>query len=50
MLLNNIRNGRQFNYFQIVFDGKQWVAWFLKESDIAEEAQPLTQLARKADE
>lgn len=34
MLLNNTRHGMQFNYFQIQWDGKQWVAWYLRSAEI----------------
>jgi hypothetical protein len=28
MLRNNVRHGLVFNYYQIVFDGVKWYAWF----------------------
>lgn len=30
MLLNNIKKGA-FHHYDIVWDGKEWVAWFLDE-------------------
>lgn len=33
MLKNNIKDSMQYEY-NIVFDGKQWVAWFIKKVDI----------------
>lgn len=32
MLLNNIRDSRQYEYFDIQKDGKQWVAFFVREA------------------
>ena len=28
MLKNNIKHGLIFDYYQIIFDGKNWIAWF----------------------
>lgn len=28
MLRNNMRWGMIFNYYQIIFDGKNWFAWY----------------------
>ena len=28
MLKNNVKWGMIFNYYQIIFDGKDWWAWF----------------------
>ena len=28
MLLNNLQNGMEFNYFDIQKDGASWVVWF----------------------
>ena len=28
MLANNVKHGLIFNYYQIIFDGKRWYAWF----------------------
>lgn len=35
MLINNLRNGTWYDY-QIIFDGKEWYAWFLKEQNAFE--------------
>lgn len=32
MLLNNLRDGRQYQYFDIQKDGTKWVAFFTKEA------------------
>jgi hypothetical protein len=32
LLDNNLKNGTEFNYYQIIFDGKNWVAWYYKEA------------------
>lgn len=32
MLLNNIRDSKQYEYFDIQKDGKNWVAFFVKEA------------------
>lgn len=34
MLQNNIKDSMQYQYTDIVFDGKQWIAWFIKKVDI----------------
>lgn len=36
MLDNNIQKSKQFQYFDIQKDGKEWVAWYF--TDIYEEA------------
>lgn len=37
MHLNNRRNGKKFNYFQIVRDSRRWLAWYYDfETDPAE--------------
>lgn len=28
MLQNNLKNGKEYRYFDISFDGSSWVAWF----------------------
>jgi hypothetical protein len=33
MLLNNLRNNTFYQY-EIIFDGKLWYAWFLKEQNV----------------
>jgi len=35
MLLNNLKLGSQLNY-EIMKDGNEWVAWFLKEIKIGD--------------
>ena len=37
MLSNNVRLGAQVNYFQIVFDGTDWIAWFYEEVSVIQE-------------
>ena len=37
MLRNNIRLGAQVSYFQIVFDGTEWIAWFYEEVTFMQE-------------
>ena len=38
MLRNNVKYKLIFNYYQIVFDGKDWYAWFqLDAADALEE-------------
>jgi hypothetical protein len=34
MLLNNIRNGKQYNYFDIQFVGSKWFVWFFEKEDV----------------
>jgi hypothetical protein len=34
MLINNLKHSTEFRYFDITFDGKQWVAWFYKEVEL----------------
>ena len=34
MLRNNIKHGVEFRYFDIQFNGKEWIVWFNKEVDI----------------
>jgi hypothetical protein len=31
MLLNNTKDGVEYRYFDIQKDGKNWIAWFLRE-------------------
>lgn len=33
MLLNNIRNGKQYNYFDIQFVNGKWFVWFFDKED-----------------
>jgi len=33
MLRNNLINGT-FYHYEIVFDGREWFAWFLKEQNV----------------
>lgn len=33
MLINNLKHNTFFHY-EIVFDGKEWFAWFLKEQNV----------------
>lgn len=33
MLLNNIRKGKQFNYFDIQFVKGAWFVWFFEKED-----------------
>lgn len=35
MLKNNVKHGLVFNYYQIVFDGKKWYAWFQLDAEIS---------------
>jgi hypothetical protein len=37
MLRNNIRLGAQVAYFQINFDGTDWIAWFYEEVSFMQE-------------
>jgi hypothetical protein len=32
MLLNNIKNGTEYKYFDIQFDGKVWIAFYYKKA------------------
>lgn len=34
MLSNNVKKSKEHKYFDISFDGKNWVAWFLDEIDV----------------
>lgn len=38
MLRNNLKNNTFYQY-DIIFDGKYWYAWFLKEQDVMEAAK-----------
>lgn len=31
MLKNNLKDGMEYHYYDISFDGKNWVAWFKKQ-------------------
>jgi hypothetical protein len=33
MLQNNLRNGKEYSYFDIQFVGGAWVAWYLEIED-----------------
>lgn len=33
MLLNNIRNGKQYNYFDIQFVNGKWFVWYFDKED-----------------
>jgi hypothetical protein len=33
MLENNVKMKAECQYFQIVFDGQRWIAWYYKEAD-----------------
>jgi len=35
MLMNNLKHNTFFHY-EIIFDGKNWYAWFLKEQNVIE--------------
>lgn len=35
MLINNLRDGYFYQY-DIMFDGKDWYAWFLKEQNVVD--------------
>jgi hypothetical protein len=34
MLRNNVKHGLIFNYYQIMFDGKRWYAWYQLDAEI----------------
>ena len=45
MLENNIKDGKVYNYFQIVHTGSKWFAWYHKNAEL----DIKTELAIKAD-
>ena len=40
MLMNNLKNGKQYNYFDIQFVNGKWFVWFFEKED---ETKLLTQ-------
>ena len=40
MLNNNLKNGREYTYFDISFDGSKWTAWFYRVAEIREVLKP----------
>jgi len=41
MLMNNIKLGTEFNYFDLQFVNKKWVAWYYQKVELLQEDNPV---------
>lgn len=37
MLKNNAKKNSMFDYYQVIWTGKEWVAWYYDNSDLLDE-------------
>lgn len=42
MLDNNLKNGKEHRYFDIIFDGSRWIAWYYSVIEVKPQAKRVT--------
>lgn len=40
MFQNNLKDGMEYRYFDISFDGSKWIVWFFKIAEVKEIMAP----------